>query len=666
MNTKKRSRTKNTWQRFLSWLTSEKVRRGLLVGVVLVLGAIFITWLLEYRYYLNDAGAAFGFISGHTAVFFYSALIIFTILLIFYGIFHKPFKSIAIGVALVLILGYINITKFGFRGVPLLPEDFQLSSQAGTLMKFVDTGDIVRLIIAVILTLVLGGILDRLTRKWLGKPKAKAKVTKADKASKDTTIKQMEIEKEPWWKKHCVIPRVVIVVMAVVAFLVTTDFVRNHPSDSTVRVDFLNTDLVDWSQLENYNQNGFLFGFLYNFGTLSTPTPSDYNEQEIARIKNNLVGVAEKTNLEEKRTSLESKDYNIIIVLAESFFDPEVIKDQYNYEGGDVTPNLHRLQNEVLSGEMFSPEYGGGTANVEYEVLTGLSNYWLKTVPYTNLLPKQNAVPSMASFAESNKMQAIAIHPFSDKVYSRNIVLPKMGFEEFITEPNFGHIDKEGASDYINDRSAYAQTLDELAAADKRQLISLMTMQNHAPYNTEEYGKPKFKVTNIENEAERNMVETYLMTLNRSDEYLGEFVEKIKNFEKPTVVLWYGDHSPGIFKRVLGDDNKDVAKQVRRTPYLIFSNFEFDKEAVQRVAEDSSDKMELPTTTPNCLSNTMLNILNLKKPLTDYLLDTICEETPTLANSYYGASSPEMSQALHQYQLLSYDLAAGEQYFLKD
>ena len=70
--------------------------------------------------------------------------------------------------------------------------------------------------------------------------------------------------------------------------------------------------------------------------------------------------------------------------------------------------------------------------------------------------------------------------------------------------------------------------------------------------------------------------------------------------------------------------------------------------------------------TPNCLTNTLLNLLNIKKPLTDYLLDEVCEETPMLANAYYGAKAPEMTPALHQYQLLSYDLAAGKQYFLEN
>ena len=614
--------------------STRNILKEVIKYTILAVAALFLTWLLEYRYYLNDAGAAFGFMSAKPAVFLFSSLLIFFILTVLYGICRKPFQSIAITTALILIIGYINIAKFGFRGAPLLPEDFQLSSQAGTLMKFVNMGDIVRLIIAVILTIGLGILLDRLTARWL----------------------KSSVEKNaPWWKKHQIVPRVLAIVIAVFGFTLTTDFVRNHPSGTTVRVDFLNTDLVDWSQLENYNQNGFLLGFLYNFGTLDVPAPSDYNEQEIATIKSDLESKATKINADENRTSLADADYNIIIVLAESFYDPEIIRDYYQYEGGDVTPNLHRLQTEVLSGTMFSPEYGGGTANVEYEILTDLSNYWLKTVPYTNLLTKQTSVPSIASFAKDNKMDTLTIHPFSNTVYSRNTVLPKLGFDEFITEPDFKHTDKDGSSDYINDRSAYAEALDELRSAENRQLISLITMQNHAPYNFEEYGEPQFKVTNISNDAERNMVETYLMTLNKSDEYLGEFVEKVKSFEKPTVVLWYGDHSPGIFKNVLNDTNSDVAVLARYTPYLIFSNFEI-KQKVEGI----------PTTTPNCLTNTLLNLLNIKKPLTDYLLDEVCEETPMLANAYYGAQSPEMTPALRQYQLLSYDLAAGKQYFLKD
>ena len=566
----------------------------------------------------------------------------FTFTLLFYGISRKPFVSSAIVVSLVLIFGYITITKYGFRGVPLLPEDFQLSSQAGTLMKFVDTGDIIRLIIAVILTLVLGGILDHLTRKWW----------QSEKNPKD-----------PWWKKCHIVSRVVIVVVAICGFMISTDFVRNHPSEPVYKVDFLNTEFVEWSQLINYNKNGFLLGFLYNFGTLDISAPADYDKAAIDDIRSELQTTAQETNTVQSRVSLKDGDYNIIVVLYESFFDPEVIREYYNYDGGDVTPNLHRLQNELLSGTMFSPEYGGGTANVEYEVVTGLSNYWLNTVPYTNLLTKQERIPSIASFAAENGMETSVIHPFNKEVYGRDKILPKLGFEKFETAPEFKHTEKDGKSDYINDRSAFAEALDALSSSDNRQLISLITMQNHAPYTFEEYGEPKFRVTNIENENEKNAVETYLMTINKSDEYLGEFVNKVQKFDEPTVVLIYGDHSPGIFKRVLGNQNQDISRLIRETPYLIFSNFNFDNVAAERVLDANGD---LPKTTPNCLSNTLFNLLNVEKPLPFYLDDYVCKETPTLSNSYYGVTSPDMTDALKAYQLLSYDLAAGKQYFLQD
>ncbi len=469
-----------------------------------------------------------------------------------------------------------------------------------------------------------------------------------------------------------IISRLVIIIIALVGFIGTTDFIRNHPNKPEIKVDFLKSAFVNWSQLYNYNHMGFLLGFLYNFGNLEITAPDAYNEEAISTIHSELEKTAADANSEQSRTKLAAGDYNIILVLGESFFDPEVIREYYNYDGGDVTPNLHRLQGEILAGTMYSPEYGGGTANVEFEVVTGLTNYWLKTVPYTNLLPKQETVPSIASFAKENGLETSVVHPYSGTVYNRDTVLPKLGFDQFVTVSEFDHTEKDGESAYINDRSSYSQALDKLNNAKERQLISLITMQNHAPYKYEEYGEPKFRVTKIDDENEKNTVETYLMTLNKSDEYLGEFVEKVKNFDEPTVVLFYGDHSPGIFKRVLNNSDQDIANLIRQTPYLIFSNFDFDKTAVEKISNLASEQdasingqKTLPTTTPNCLTNTLLNLLNVEKPLAHYLLDTVCKETPTLASVYYGVSAPKMDAATSQYELLSYDLAAGKQYFLK-
>jgi len=341
-------------------------------------------------------------------------------------------------------------------------------------------------------------------------------------------------------------------------------------------------------------------------------------------------------------------------VLEESFYDPEIIKKYYNYGDKDVTPELHKIQQKYPSGQMYSLDYGGGTANMEFEALTGLSNFWANTVPYTDLVPRLKAVPSIASFAKANGYQTLAIHPFNGSMYKRNLSLPKEGIDEFITETEMDFNEHDGNSEYINDRSTYEQTLKELQEREGKQIISVITMQNHAPYSTDNYPNYDFHITNLEDESDRQAAEVYLQTLHNSDKYLGEFIQKLQDFDEPTVVLFYGDHSPGVFSIVHSSEDETMRNLSQLTPYFIYANFEL-----------TTETKTLPTTTPNCLSNTLYNLLNVQKPATHYLLEAVCQEQPILSRLYLGDRTLETTEALHDYELLNYDILGGKQYWLE-
>ena len=578
----------------------------------------------------------------------------FTMLGVVYGIIRKLFTSISIGAIAVLIIGYIHIAKYGFRGTPLFPEDFAFGSQAGTLTKYIDMSQVVRLIIAVILVLILGILLDRLSQKWLKR--------------------ESSAPQNVWWRRYRIISRIAIISISICGFMITTDFIRHHGKEREIPIPMLNSKFTEWNQVTNYSDNGFIIGFLYNTSKLIISEPSGYTEPRLVELGQSLS--LQKTLDDSKRVNIANTDYNIIVILNESFYDPSIISDYYQYTGGDVTPNLHRIQKESLSGYMFSPDYGGGTANIEYEVLTGLTNYWFKTVPYTNLIPSKETVPSLASYMKSTGLHTATIHPFVGGMYKRDAVLPKLGFDEFIDIHGFSEIEKEGASEYANDRTAYGKTLDYIRNTPEKDFISLITMQNHAPSLRNEYGSSDFVITNVPEQSEKDSIETYLMTAHKSDQYLGEFIEKLKTFDEKTIVLMYGDHAPGVYPDVLENKDHKVSNLIRLTPYIIYANFDFqsgfdiNSTKNSTTEADFSDVLtgystELPVTTPNCLTNLMLNIFSLQKPSNYYLLDTVCKENPILTDVYFGNKSPFDSTELSAYNLLTYDLVAGKQYSQK-
>ncbi len=603
---------------------SYKTRTRVILRILLIIIAAFLlTFFLQYRYFLNDFGQAWQFMTERPLVFYYNVLLMLFIVLFFSSIFKRPFLSIGIVWALLTAITYAHINKFNFRGTPLLPEDFQMASEAGSLLKFIDLWSLVRVIFAIVLIIALAILLDHLTKNILQT------------------------------KRQQLLPRLLIAAVSIFGLVFCTEFARNHSDKSTNNISWLNSEFIAWNQTANYDHNGFLIGFAYNLGKFQLSAPDGYSEQviqEIATEYNN------KKADDASRTILSTSDYNIVVVLNESFYDPELLKDYYTYEGGDVTPNLHKIMSENPSGRMYSPDYGGGTANIEFEAITGLTNYWASAVPYTDLLPNVKSIPSLASFAKKNGYHTVAIHPFNGGMYKRNLILPKEGFDEFISQSEMHHTETNGGFDYINDRSSYNEVLDLLNQHNEKQMILLITMQNHAPYNQGVDTPRDFTVAGDYKTAASDFT-TYLQMLHSSDTYLGEFIDNLSKSNEKTIVLFFGDHAPGIFPEVIESAESNYLAHL--TPYFIYTNFDLPK-------DKATGAMRLVTTTPNCLTNTTFNLLNLEKPTLGYLLDEVCSETPILTPAFLGAEAPEKTTALTNYEMINYDVMSGNNYWQAD
>ena len=610
------------------------------ISSLLFLGvaAIILTWFLEYRYFLNDMFRVWSFTIGSPLVFFFNAIILWMMMVFVWGLIGSPTITVSGTWIFIIILTYIHINKFYSRQTPLLPEDFQLASEAHSLTKFVDYGSIIRLIIAIALVIAL----TILFRKFAAKKLNLVRNWKTDGFA----------------QKHAIWMRLLIVVLAGGSFYVSTEFIRHHDGMRYEDIPILGTHFTAWNQNRNYDDNGFILGFLYNFQKLKLDEPDIYGEDKIVSIKNKYEAVAEEKNM--NRKDVADNDVNVVVVLNESFYDPSVefngekFENYYPHTGGEILPNLHKIQQKYPSGLMYSLDYGGGTANIEFETLTSLTNYWTDTVPYTALIPKAGQIPSIAQMLKKNGYTTTAIHPFNGGMYKRNISLTNEGFDTFITENEMDYKEHEGTSEYINDRSAYKQTLKVLKESDEKQLIGLITMQNHTPYNAEIYGKTQFAVTNKEiDEQKKSDISIYYQTLHNSDQYLGEFISELDKLDKKVVVLFFGDHSAGLFDDVNSHVEKKVRDLSRITPYFIYSNYD----------SGFRGKRSLATTTPNCMVNTMLNGLNWKKDSLYYLVDEVCKSEPILTSSYLEGRQVSMPAVLDDYELVTYDILGGKKYW---
>lgn len=610
--------------------------------IFLAVFAIILTWFLEYRYFINDFSRAWDFVFGSPAVFFFSAFLLWLILVFFWALTGRPILSVGIVFTIIAVMTYIHISKFNSRGYPLLPEDFQLAGEATTLTKFVDIWSIIRLIIAIIIVCVLLAVF-------------------AHYCGEKYYLRYRGEKRQNFFFRHLLIIRGIFLAGSVFVFMSSTVFVRHNLG---VRYEdiFLGTRFTAWNQNRNYDENGFILGFLYNFQKLNLGAPEGYSEERIANVKEKYTIIAESENKKRKDPSKEKT--SVVVILNESFYDPDVsfqgkkFSDYYKVSGGEVMPELHAIQKRAPHGLMYSLDYGGGTANIEFEALTSLTNFWTNTVPYTALIPKAGKVPSIASMLGKQDFSTIAIHPFNGGMYKRNIVLKNEGFSNFTTEIEMDYKDHDGNSEYINDRSAYQQVLKTLRESDDSQVIGLITMQNHTPYHESNYDHYDFGVESDPELPDNRKISipTYLQTLHESDKYLGEFIREIDKLDENVVVLFFGDHSAGLFDNVNNSEDKEVRDLVRVTPYFIYANYDAGLKA----------NTTLPTTTPNCMSNTLLNKLSWQKDPIYYLVDDACREQPILATNFLDGKEFELTETLQDYQLLTYDILGGERYWIKN
>lgn len=605
-------------------------------GILLYIIAAGINWFLQYGFFAHDANATWEWINEHEKVYWYSTAIVFLLLAGLNIVVRRPLISGAIMWALAEIINFVNINKMAVRGVPLLPEDLALADQAGTMTKFVDFWSIVGLVVAIGLTIFLGIFTNHLLQKYrrsIGVPR--------------WVLSQ-------GWKGWVI--RALGMLMVAWYFMCDTEFVRHNQGTRHEAIPWLEEEFIAWNQKNNFDHVGVVLGFLYNLQKTEMAQPEGYSEEAIDAIYKKYDAVREVDNA--GRASLADEKYNIVVVLNESFYDPDIIGDYYRYTGGELLPNLHKIQAKYPHGTMYSVDYGGGTANIEFEVDTGLTNYWAGTVPYTSLLPHVESVPSVASWAKQNGYSTTAIHAYNGGMYKRNVVLPKEGFDKFIDESEMKHTEKDGNSGYINDRAIYAETLDVLRESNDPQMLSVITMQNHTPYTQTNYDKRDFELTQPAvgdgmDENGKAWVETYLQSLHSSDAYLGEFISELDALDEKTVVLFYGDHSAGVFPVVEQNAEKSVRDLSRQTPYFVYANFEL-----------SDADLELPMTTPNCLVNTMYDVLNVQKPTLSYVTAAACEAEPVLTDFYFNGDEPKAVDALKDYQLVTYDILGGKQYFI--
>lgn len=623
----------------------------ILLSLLFIAGiALLLTWFTLWQQNMCDVDATWEFIKSKADLAAYTYALICLLSMVLATITWRPFFSMGLVFAFLSVIMFIYMQKYEIRAAPLLPEDFQMADQAGTIMEFVDIWAIVRLVAGIIFVLVGAGILEHAMRKLVGR------------SSKDL----------PWWERFAVLPRVSFTLLLIAIFFVLARPVLRPSEAKKDESSWLpSLELVAWDQTVNYENNGFVIAFLYNLGTLHGEPPAGYDEQAIRQIAEKYQQIAKTKNASLK--PLDEIADNIILVMNESFYDPLLTEKTYPRSGGDIVPNLHKIFREYPSGYMYSPEYGGNTANVEFAAFTGLSNFWAQTIPYVRSVAGINYLPGLASWAKDTGFQTTAVHAYDKTMYKRNLVYAGMQFETFLDENSMTHTELENGQGYISDAEVYAEILDVLSDGEKH-MVGAITMQNHSPYGLANYPEFHFRLKNPDSFKNSYNIQATWESLNKADQYLGDFIKKLDELEEKTVLIWFGDHAAGVLEEYILSDDKTMRDYAHLVPYFVYANFEIEnKLSTSEVAALNRElgfvfptrEVDLPVVAPNCLANTLYNLLDAEKPALLYLNEEICEQTPILAPSYFTQDLEINTDALRAYQMINYDVLSGRRYWLE-
>lgn len=434
--------------------------------------------------------------------------------------------------------------------------------------------------------------------------------------------------------------------MLTVVFLMSIVGIFTNRKDGKIRenipiISVLNNyeDLTWYGNTVNARSRSLAFVWLSQLSDSTMYKPQGYSAKKIKAIeqkyqKTSQILNAERTNKIEEQT--------VVYILSESFSDParvEGVKLSQN-----PISNIQEIKNQTTSGLMKSDGYGGGTANMEFQSLTGLPFYNLSpsiSVAYTEVVPKMNKFPVISDQFECKNR--IAIHLAAPTNYSRNIIYKSLGYAKFVSLLTKG-LDVHYQGVNYSDSSSYQLILDNMKD-NQNQFFSVMTMQNHSPWKEEEPNNIKASSSNFSSE-ENDQLTNYTRLLYHTDIATKDFLAQLSKINKKITVVFYGDHLPGLYPQSAFKNNPDSQYL---TDYFVWSNYE-------------TPKLNYPVVNSSDFTALLLEQTNSKVSPYYALLTEVLHKASVDKKDL----DVEGQQIATDLKLIQYDMVAGKGYLSKN
>lgn len=324
-------------------------------------------------------------------------------------------------------------------------------------------------------------------------------------------------------------------------------------------------DARGWLQTEfanlpdAYADNGFVYCFTRSLFDRGISKPDTYDEDTVDNILEDMK--KQKTNEVEEKP-------NIIFIQLESFMDLKRMQGVTYSE--EPTPVYSSLRKTCPGGFLKVPSVGAGTANTEFEILTGmtLDYFGAGEYPYKTVLQDETC-ESMAYNLRELGYRTGVLHNNTGSFYSRNKVFANLGFDYFVSSEYMENLSYNPIG-WAKDKVLTGQIQHILKATSEPDLIYTITVQDHGKYPTELLENPHIKVSGFapEDEERQNAFTYYVNQCHETDAFLASLIATLNAFEEPVVLVLYGDHLPNldITEEELASGN------LFQTEYVIWSN----------------------------------------------------------------------------------------------
>lgn len=316
-----------------------------------------------------------------------------------------------------------------------------------------------------------------------------------------------------------------------------------------------------------YEDYGLPYCFSTSLFNTGISEPNGYTKKAMAKIDKD-------GELNQTATSRSSDELpNIIVVQLESYFD--VANAEFFTTSEDACPNLHNLYQNYSNGYFKVPSVGAGTANTEFEVLTGMNlryfgpgEYPYKT--YSKKHPTESAATALASLGYGTH----ALHDNTGNFYSRANVFNNMGFDTF-TSKEFMNVLQTTENGWAKDEILTQHIMEAMDTTKQEDFVFTVSVQGHGNYpETQVIENPKIKVEGIEDEALKNKWEYYVNQVYEMDQFVGDLIKAVEERNEPSVVVFYGDHLP-----TMGLKAEDLkSRYLYNTNYVIWDNIGLQKD----------------------------------------------------------------------------------------